>query len=1394
VELAVTENHAVAIHNFPFGGSTMPQPLFRLVRSISIPLFFFGLLLFFASAFPAALQGQTAGEGTITGTVTDATGAVIGNAKVTATNTATNISATRTTSHDGLYTIAPLNPGTYTVTVEAQGFKTMKQENLDVVGLGTLAFNPVMAIGTATETVDVTSAPPVLDTDSATLGAVIENAVYSNLPLQASATQERDPTAFALLVQGAQPGADGRLPSFSGTPGHQASLYLDGVPSETLNQQGDNRTVALNVDVDSVDQFQVITSVPPAEYMGAGAENYTMKSGGLQFHGTVLDLIRNTAFDTYTFTQKQATVTNASAPLDCPAAQSPCPAPKSVEHTNELSAAGGGYIPHTGKKVFFFIAYDKFHGRSGTSVNFTTIPTALEEQGDFTELNQSPTALPGGGLTGIAGDPSNGGANKPFLFDPMTNSCNASGCTRQPFQGIKNGLPTYNVIPSADFSPISKMLESYLPNYPGSPNAGHINSVNTTLLSGNYGNQGTSGRDNYNWDWRWDWDISSKNRVSTVGAMGHDVYATNFSNFYNDAPYTTGDLPVIVPKQFDVEDAYTITPHLTNQLKYGYTRFYMPIFAPIVGGSYAPGAFGITNLPGGQGAQDFPNVSFSSSNFGPGTKIAPASWGAATSGQATQVTIPNTYALVDNVQWLKGDHVMTFGFSYMWEGLNNGNPVTLTNILPLHYGQGPTASYVTGATGCGTGVQGCSNNVDTNSSGVGNSGYGFASFLLGAADPTQNYNLAYAPTQYTRAKLAAPYAEDHWRATKKLVIDAGLRWDYIPPVHEKAIQLANGAFTFSYLNPTMINPATGYAGALEFAGNYGGQTGKISCGCTTPIQTYWKNWGPRLGVVYQIDDKTVLRLGAGITYDQGGGTGGGQLSGGVGGTNSSGQILGSSTTANSPNDVISGPNAGPSFWLGNQAYLGANANTDMFGHGYVYPGPPAPGTATQILNAGNYLNASGQVVTPGTMGYDDFYQSGRAPEYTFYNVGFERTITRDMTLTVAYVGSEAHHTFIKSAGSPRGYWSNQLNPIYLLAFGPLAGTNSAGKANSIPLLLAPATSANVAVANAAMPGVINTSTSATFIAAANAVPTTSSLTIGQLLLAFPQYSSVSDSWGGPNTENYSYNAFQLILAQRLAHGLTFNINYTYQKDLGDDGSFRSGFNIPAGAVDGSTQAYKADRIDRSLTQLDLPENLVAYGVYKIPIGTAGHWGGNSLLTREVVGGWQLSGVYTYGSGTPVNVTWSSGCTNQAVPNGVSCLPSINPNFTNARQNGSYGTGPNGVVLTNKTIQYLNPAAFQVPTDISTVPGFHQYLIGNAPRAAPFGLRNPGNQNLNAAVRRTFPITERVAFAFQADCFNVWNKQTWGGPNAGWSPGSTTFGQSGTPSAIRAFQFTGRLSF
>jgi len=262
-----------------------------------------------SAAKPAA--AQTAGEGSIVGTVTDSTGAVIPNAAVTATNTATNIAIVVKSSSAGFFTISPVLPGTYTIQIVAQGFKTLIQDNVVVDALQIRAVSPVLTVGAETQTVTVTAAPPVLNTADATLGTIMENETYMNLPLQMNGLQ-RDPTAFGVLSPGAQGGP--RLPNIGGTGGYLGQLYLDGMPAETVSQQGDNRLVSQSTDLDAVDQFQLVTSTPPAEYMGAGAENFTMKSGGLQFHGGVLDLIRNTAFDTFTFSQKQATVTNASAP------------------------------------------------------------------------------------------------------------------------------------------------------------------------------------------------------------------------------------------------------------------------------------------------------------------------------------------------------------------------------------------------------------------------------------------------------------------------------------------------------------------------------------------------------------------------------------------------------------------------------------------------------------------------------------------------------------------------------------------------------------------------------------------------------------------------------------------------------------------------------------------------------------------------------------------------------------------------------------------------------------------------------------------------------------------------------------------------------------------------
>ncbi len=1263
-------------------------------------------------SLPATLKAQTAGEGTISGTVTDTTGAVVPSATVTATNNATNVATQRVSSSAGTFTIAPVHPGLYTLTVEAPGFRTLKQENLQVDALGVLTVNPVMTVGATTETVEVTAAPPVLDTSTATLGLTIENTTYSNLPLQMNNAQ-RDPTAFATLAPGTQSGT--RLPVIGGTGNYLGQLYLEGMPAETISQQGDNRLVGLGVSVEAVDQFQVITSTPPAEYMGAGAENFTMKSGGLKPHGQVSDFVRNTAFDAWSFTQKALTVKNAAGQT--------IPAPKPVEHQNELSASFGWKIPLTKDRGFFFVAYDKFHSRKGANPQLYTIPTTLMRTGDFTELGTAP-----------------------FLYDPTTTACSGSTCTRKPFQGMKNGLPTNNVIPTSYLSPITQKMQSFLP------------APTSSGTANNYLGGYPSGFDNWVLDFRVDYDLSQKQRISGYGAMGTEQYVNNYASPFIPPPYIGGDLAVVYPKNYGIEDTYTIRPTLINQVKYGFTRFFQNIHNATQGvTAWAAPTMGITNLPAGQAGEEFPGASFGTT---PAFGTAQQTWTGNGNSVSTQLTTPNNYALVDNLQWLKGKHSFTFGISVQWQQINNANPATYTGVLDLAYNAFDTANFSGTTLSTGTAAA--------------PSGYSYASYLLGAVGGTPSIGLQPVSELGGRYRPIAPYVEDSFKVNSKLTLDLGLRWDYLPPYREVKDR-------WTFLNPGLTNSLTGTPGELQFAGNYGGAG--VSCGCTTPVHTYWKNWGPRVGIAYQADEKTVFRIGIGEVYTAAGGVGG------RGGAYQGTGQTGFNVTAIGPAEVTSGAAANPSFYLNNGSQftsLGI-ANTGLFGPGFVYPANPTPNAAAQTLNTGFYLNGAGKFQTASTVSYADPYFSGRAPELIFYNAGIQRALTKDMTVAVNYVGNESHFIVNSGAvpsgsnGNARGYWTNELNPAYLAALGGVLDSTG-----TKPLLIAAATPANVAILQQHVSGA---SIPASFQTAAT-VSTTA--TIAQGLTAFPQYSGVSDTWG--NVGNFSYNSLQLTVLQRFSHGLSFNVNYTYSKNVGDDSTFRSGFDIPGAAVSGGGKNWKQDRIDRSWTTVSAPQNLHAFGVWQMPFGK----GSQSFLVRSLVSGWQLSGIYTYTAGTPLAIIWN-GCSGTNYPGQGQCMPDINQAYLYgkpARINGSYGTSPQGNLASNLGhIQYVDPGAFQTPQTVSSISSLPQYLIGNSPRTRAFNLNNPGTQDLDTSVRRSFSLPHEMALVFEVDCLNTWNKVTFSSPSATWSQGSTTFGTiAGISNSPRDFQFAGHFNF
>ncbi|HEY4355643.1 MAG TPA: carboxypeptidase regulatory-like domain-containing protein [Acidobacteriaceae bacterium] len=1255
--------------------------------SLSAGLLIPSVVVLCTIAYTPAAHAQTGGEAGIQGIVTDSTGAIVPHAKVTVTNDASGMKTTRETTSDGLYTISPILPGVYTVTVSAPGFGDFTQKNLSVDALKLTGLNVKLNVGANATEVTVTDAPPALETTNATLGGVLENSTYENLPLQMGG-QQRDPTAFATLLPGTQPGA--RAPIIGGTGNYLAAVYVDGIPVTTINQQGDNRVVSNAIPVEAIDQFQVVTSSPDAEYQGAGLINFTMKSGGNKYHGIVAGFVRSRAFDAWSYASKTATIKDANG--------NTVPAPKPDEHQFEFIASGGGPIPFTHKRGFIFGTYDKFHGRAGANPSFLTVPTALMRQGNFSELN-----VP--------------------IYDPTsTAACtaaNAGTLCRNPYPG--------KIIPTNQLSPIALKMQSFLP----SPN-------NTALVNNVYTGV-PSGFDNWESTGKVDFDITPTQRLSGVIAYGvrKNVPFTT-GGAVLPPPYTNGGYATIIPVIADVEHAWLINNHMTNQLKYGFNRFTQPVTSISDGqpGYQAVSDLGITNLPQGQASTEFPGASFGTTTANP-TAFTP--WTANGASGATQVTAPNTFTLLDNFLMTMGRHSITLGIQYQWLEDNVAPQVGYSGIYTVPYSANSTANFSAGTVNPNAGA---------------GSGFAYASYLLGAASSSGISIMSVSETG-GRYHDMSPYVEDVWKVSSKLTLNMGFRWDHFPPYHEVLDR-------WSFLNPSLTNAITGNPGELQFAGNIGGAG--VSCNCRTPVHTYMKNFGPRLGIAYSVTPTTVLRGGYGIVYSIGGGVGGrGGAGNGTGAT-------GFNVSATAPAELTTTAAAGPSYYLNNSAAFttAGIANTKFGGANFVLPTPTTPTAATQTLNTGNYVNGAGAFVTAAGVAYADPYLSGRAPEFELYNVGLQQAITPSITLSLNYAGTQSH--FLLASGSnARGYWSNQLDPKYIVALGAVA--DSTGKA---PLLGAKATPANVAIAMANLTGYKLPYAS---ISASN-----TNATIAQTLLAFPQYSGVTDTWG--NSANISYHSMQVSLSQRPVHGLSYTLNYTWSKNMGDEGTYRSGYDLPSGSVSGTSASFHQNRIDRSLTITDIPHNVAAYGVWQLPFGK----GASNRAVRMVASGWQFSGLYKFNSGVPLVITYG-GCT---TPNSGACEVDYNPNFNGiVRKNGG---------MRKTGVQYIDPNAFKAPDTYANPALTSVYnKIGNVARTAPYGLRAPYYWDIDASVRRSFSVWREMKFIAEFDCLNVANHPTLTGLTAAWgAPGSTAGNAFGTLTGAQAnardFQFAGRFNF
>jgi Carboxypeptidase regulatory-like domain len=306
--------------------------------------------------------------GTITGTVTDPSGAVVQKARITVVNEATNANRDAQTNDDGDYTVALLPPGRYRVTAESAGFRRSVFSDVTVDVDQTVRVDFVLEIGAASEEVTVKETPPAIQTDTSTLGQVVNNRLVQELPLN-----ERNFLNFALLVPGSQLPAEGSQNStqggalsINGAREQSNNFLLDGVDN---NDPYINQYVALP-SVDAIQEFKVQSSDYSAEFgRGSGAQiNVVLKSGTNAFHGTLFEYFRNRNMDAKNYFDLPY-CTPTSVPGTCggiPGLQ-----------RDQFGGTLGG--PIRKDKTFFFISYEGLRLRQA-STREATVPSQVQWQ------------------------------------------------------------------------------------------------------------------------------------------------------------------------------------------------------------------------------------------------------------------------------------------------------------------------------------------------------------------------------------------------------------------------------------------------------------------------------------------------------------------------------------------------------------------------------------------------------------------------------------------------------------------------------------------------------------------------------------------------------------------------------------------------------------------------------------------------------------------------------------------------------------------------------------------------------------------------------------------------------------------------------------------------------
>lgn len=938
----------------------------RLSRG-SAPRFFLVLAAVLIALCPLRGFAQM-DQGAIVGAVTDTSGAVVPNANLTLTNTETGLVLKKKSNASGDYFFSPIKIGNYVLSVSAPGFQTMVQDNIVVHVTDRLNIPFKLRPGQVSTTVTVTSAAPLMQTQTAETAVDIDSKFLNDAPLA-----NNNWIFIAQETPGTTPfvGRGGGNGDFSSNGQHeeQNNYMLDGVDNNVSNSDYVNgSSYNLAPPPDAVEEFKIENGNYSAE-IGRGHAavfNATTKSGTNDFHGDIYEGVRNTDLDALVWNQAKG-----SKPA--------------VFHLNQFGGSLGG--PIVRNHLFLFGDVEDSRYVNGANPSQYSVPTPRERQGDFSELlnpsltgNSCPIVLyvPNSNTGTYTCNPS----KKQYVLPAGRLQQDASSSSQVTWTSPTNQVLQFaqgqNVFAPGQLDQTAQaILKLYpCPNYSpagtanfnqanGGWSTGDCNAASDTDTGSthqNYQTNLTSTSDPINWDGRLDWNLSSRD-LATFRVDYQHVINTNPSPLgpiLDGYPNYAGHNQTYLSENWMVSETHTFSPTLINEFRFGFNwgndanlqyNYNKNIAATL----------GMGGVPVNPALQEggLPAVSIGGNG---------GLTGLGTHGNDPAHEGENIYEILDNVTKVMGKQSLKFGFEAMpmrWYSTNASQPLGNYNF----------------------------NGNYTSVSGLGGpGGSGIADFIALGTNPdgsytnTDNMNNGQISTfTYTHFVMQyfAGYLQDDWKVSPKLTVNLGLRYEYFTPKREQANQLAN----FVWLNGSVgPNGTTGQSElvlpeadrSLNLDPNLLAlmQADNVALDYTRNpyLSSFPKaNWSPRFGVAYQVDNKTVARLGAGVFM------GGFEPGGGAANVLNPPFIMLAQTPAL--------PQCSQGSYCGSQYPFGNNLESGL----------------------GGFL-ASG-----GIQHYASFPEIGEEdpvmhmPYTVQYNLSVQRALNNTTTATVSYVGSLGRH-------------------------------------------------------------------------------------------------------------------------------------------------------------------------------------------------------------------------------------------------------------------------------------------------------------------------------------------------------------------------------------------------